>query len=76
MHQSVDMLAQPEGGVEGGNYSAFKADRSFIPKMSFFFVSSPFFFFCFAGIVGGPGRGCSAAGSRGSAGGRYECTSV
>ena len=30
MYQSVAMLAQP-----GGDYLAFKADRSFIPKMSF-----------------------------------------
>lgn len=36
--------------------------------MYFFFVSSPIFFFCFTEIVGGPGRGRSAAGSRGSAG--------
>lgn len=64
MYQSVDMLAQP-----GGDYSAFKADRSFIPKMS----SPPF---CFAKIVVGPRRGCSAAGSRCSPGIRCECTYV
>lgn len=38
MYQSVDMLAQP-----GGDYSAFKADRSFIPKMS---SPPPLFLFC------------------------------
>lgn len=50
----MSVWAQP-----GGDYSAFKADRSFIPKMSL-----PPRAFCIVEIVVGPRRGCGAAGSR------------
>lgn len=42
------------GGGGGGDYSAFKADRSFIPKMSFFCFLPPFFF-ASPKLLGDPG---------------------